>query len=125
MGIATDYAIEIFRTKSGITIPTVEERQLLEIARREAVDLLTCIALEESGIRDGDGFWHCSDPVEGLIADLGDVREKLLQIRGLLPPSKGGRPKYVAPPTTVRGEAPFPSSEPREKTENQTKPRRK
>ena len=35
-----------------------------------AAEIITLTALESSGIRDGDGYWHGSDPLDGCIRDI-------------------------------------------------------
>lgn len=72
-----DAAIAEWRGLAGLTEHPQDELAWIAAVRREAIALLEILVLEESGIRDGDGFWSGSDPVEGTIqtiAQLGSVR---------------------------------------------------
>ena len=49
----------------------------LECLSRAAYELIQVIALERSGIRDGDGYWHGSDALDGTVNNLVAVWERL------------------------------------------------
>lgn len=78
MGIRTDEAIREFQRRAGIEPPTGERARVVEAASKTAHELIEVCALERSGIRDGDGGWHGSDAVEGLLAKLADLRTQLI-----------------------------------------------
>lgn len=44
---------------------------------RAAAHLAEVIRLEKSGTRDGDGFWHGSDPVAPALSDLCNLYDQL------------------------------------------------
>ena len=35
--------------------------------------LSECLVLEETGVRDGDGYWHGSDPIDGIIWNMSQL----------------------------------------------------
>jgi hypothetical protein len=45
--------------------------------QKEAFELIMVLELEASGIRDGDGFWHGSDPPSGILRDIQELAEQL------------------------------------------------
>ena len=67
MGALTDARIKQWQERAGLE---PAQGQRLETLRRMgdlAVDLIRIIELERAGIRDGDGWWHGSDPLDGTI----------------------------------------------------------
>src|SRR4030095_7598543 len=64
MGHDRDAAIREFQRQAGIKPATGRCAELLSEMKRAAVQLLEILALERAGIRDGDGFWGGSDPLE-------------------------------------------------------------
>lgn len=76
MGQQTDRIIREFRERAGLEVPGHERRQLLEKMKRDAVNLIECIVLEESGIRDGDGQWHGCDPICAIVRNLVELERK-------------------------------------------------
>jgi hypothetical protein len=50
--------------------PGTQREQILERMSQAAFQLIKIVELAKSGICDGDGAWHGSDPVGGIIGDL-------------------------------------------------------
>lgn len=89
MGQVRDAAIATWRKDAGLTEPTPSQSgQIPERFRRLnlswspnrigrmkslAVELYEVLVREESGIRDGDGYWSGSDPISGIIGELADL----------------------------------------------------
>ena len=70
MGSVTDARIEAWQKAAGIE-PVIGERgKALAELSRQAYGLIRVIELERSGIRDGDGCWHGSDPLDATIDNL-------------------------------------------------------
>ena len=67
MGQRTQAAIEAWQKASGIEPATGDRRKLLDEMSETAVELIKVIERERSGIRGGDGHWHGSDPLDGLV----------------------------------------------------------
>jgi hypothetical protein len=67
MGQVTTARIEDWQRRHGIEAAQGEPLQRLERISALAVDLVKAVELERSGIRGGDGYWHGSDPVTGII----------------------------------------------------------
>lgn len=76
MGQVRDSAIASFQEHAGLEPSRGQRLELLERMQQAAFDLIKIIELEISGIRDGDGYWSCSDPVAGLVAELGALERK-------------------------------------------------
>lgn len=47
-----------------------QDEQLLGKMLKDAEALVKCLKLELSGVRDGDGYWHGTDPIGHLITNL-------------------------------------------------------
>jgi dihydroxyacetone kinase len=62
---------------TGINPATGYQRVLLEKLSEAASELIEIIELEKSGIRDGDGFWHASDPLGGTFRNMRKLWEQL------------------------------------------------
>jgi len=71
MGQRTDAKIQDWQQRAGIEPAQGERLKTLDGLSQLALELINVVALERSGIRDGDGCWHGSDPVEGLVRQLG------------------------------------------------------
>ena len=70
MGSYTDANIEAFQEATGIQPASGSYAESLDVMAHQAFDLVRAIERELSGIRDGDGRWHVSDPVAGLMDSL-------------------------------------------------------
>ncbi len=70
MGVGTNAAIAKWQKETGIEPATGDRAAMLERVAKLAAEIITLTALESSGIRDGDGYWHGSDPLDGLINNL-------------------------------------------------------
>jgi hypothetical protein len=68
MGQMTEATIAAFQKEAGI-MPS-EHAGLLKQISDAAFELIKVIELERSGIRDGDGYWHGSDVMGGVIEDV-------------------------------------------------------
>lgn len=77
MGILTDSRIEEWQNNAGLILPSAEEREKLAQMKGLAIELLECIVLEQSGIRDGAGFWVASDPITGIVDQLNRLTREL------------------------------------------------
>lgn len=78
MGHRTDARLADFARRTGIQPATGEWAGTLERIQKIAFDLIRIAELERSGVRDGDGFWHGSDPLFALIEDLAAINEARL-----------------------------------------------
>ena len=67
MGQMTDARIAAWQKANGIEPATGDRLEKLRETSRLAYELIQMIELEISGIRDGDGFWHGSDPLDGTV----------------------------------------------------------
>lgn len=76
MGQRTTAMIREFQRQVGIEPATGHDAELLERMKREAAQLIEILVLEESSIRDGDGHWHGSNPLDCLIRDLRELTDK-------------------------------------------------
>ena len=65
MGRMTDWKIGEFQEATGLRPATGAHLATLKRLQRTVAEYLEVLALEKSGIRDGDGMWHGGDPVEG------------------------------------------------------------
>jgi hypothetical protein len=75
MGLMTQATIAAWQEKAGIT-PGEDAGLLTEISDM-AFELIKIVELEKSGIRDGDGYWHGSDPVGGTISHMRELFDRL------------------------------------------------
>ena len=73
MGQMTDERISAWQHAAGIEPATGAQLGRLEEMQEEGVNLIRIIELERSGIRDGDGSWHGSDPLSGVVRRLSEV----------------------------------------------------
>lgn len=73
MGMNRDSAVTEWQQRAGIQPAIGKRAELLERMQSVALDLIRVVELERSGIRDGDGLWSGSDPVDGRVAELVDV----------------------------------------------------
>lgn len=60
MSVYADFRLAQFQEATGIKPVRGKDAEYLDTLQRLAVELLTLIPLERSGIRDGDGKWHGS-----------------------------------------------------------------
>jgi hypothetical protein len=70
MGQMTQATIRAWQERAGIKEATGEYGRVLTEMSKAAFELIEIIVLEKSGIRDGDGFWHGSDPLSGTLQDI-------------------------------------------------------
>lgn len=82
MGQQVEANIAAWRKAAGIEGPTDDSWQKLSEIEKLTFDLMKLIVLEMSGIRDGDGHWYGSDPLDGTIRQIYEVWE------GKRPPTK-------------------------------------
>ena len=76
MGQMTQATIAAWQKASGIEEATGTRAEKFEKLSRCAYDLIRVIELERSGIRDGDGYWHGSDALEGTVRSLWDCWQR-------------------------------------------------
>ena len=60
--------------------------QLLRQIQEKAEGLAEAAPQEASGVRDGDGLWHGSDPIDAYLSDLGQLHEQLKIVQAVLRP---------------------------------------
>ena len=77
MGTLTDANIAAWQEQSGIKPATGKRAELLGKLSQAASETIKIIELELSGIRDGDGYWHGSDPMHAMIGELAVLCERL------------------------------------------------
>jgi len=70
MGSYTEAKIEAWQKAAGIEPATGRKAELLRKLSDKAFELIKVIELECSGIRDGDGYWHGSDVMGGIMGDI-------------------------------------------------------
>ena len=70
MGQRTNEEIRVFQERTGINPATGGRAKKLSRMSKTAHDLIRVLALEQAGIRDGDGYWHGCDPVYELAQEL-------------------------------------------------------
>jgi outer membrane cobalamin receptor len=68
MGQITDTAIRQWQEAAGIQPASGTRAETLERLSQLAFELIKAIELERSGIRDGDGSWHGSDVIGGIVS---------------------------------------------------------
>jgi hypothetical protein len=73
MGQIRDHQIREFKQRAGIESATGRRAELLEEMKREAAELIEVVVLEETGLRDGDGYWSGCSPLEGIIRRLNEL----------------------------------------------------
>jgi hypothetical protein len=83
MGMGRDADISCWQQAAGVVPATGEYANALRRLSDAAFDLIKIIELEISGIRDGGGYWYCSDGLGGmwgevlaLIAEVKAERDK-------------------------------------------------
>jgi hypothetical protein len=75
MGIR-QFQIEQFEAQTGIKSATGDEAKVLNDLSKLAYELIRVVELERSGIRDGDGYWSGTDPIQHICKDIdGRMRE--------------------------------------------------
>ena len=65
------------QTKEEAFTPQPLEGSALEkvqCMRKDAMTLIECLVREETGVRDGDGFWRGCDPIIEIIWNLESAR---------------------------------------------------
>ena len=77
MGQMTQARIAAWQKAAGIEEATGDRAEKLRELSQLAYELIRIIELESSGIRDGDGFWHGSDPLDGKVSDISDCYQQL------------------------------------------------
>ena len=70
MGQIRDKGIRDFQKRAGIQPALGERAEALSKMSKRAYDLIQVIALEQSGIRDGDGYWSGGDPIASIVHDI-------------------------------------------------------
>ena len=80
MGSMTDANLKLFAEQTGIRPAEGEQADLLNRMSRRALELIRIIELERSSIRDGDGYWHGSDPLGGTVDDIGRQMHRLREL---------------------------------------------
>ena len=84
MGHRTEATIEAWQKAAGIKPATGNQQRVLDAMSEKAFELIKMIALERSGIRDGDGqwlgdeYWHGSEPFYGLLKALSELNSEYL-----------------------------------------------
>ncbi len=76
MGQMTDARIAAWQETHGIEPATGDRAEKLRELSRLAYELIRVIELEISGIRDGDGAWHGSDPLDGTVLQISDCWQR-------------------------------------------------
>ena len=76
MGQMTDARIRAFQERAGIEPATGQRAARLSNMSKRAYDLIQVIALEQAGIRDGDGQWHGCAPIASIIGELGELERE-------------------------------------------------
>ena len=70
MGQMRNYMIREFQDRAGIEPATGQRAAVLSDMSKRAYELIQVIALEQAGIRDGDGYWGGCDPIAGIVDEL-------------------------------------------------------
>ena len=76
MGQMTDARIAAWQETHGIEAAEGARAEKLRELSRLAYELIRMIELEMSGIRDGDGAWHGSDPLDGTVLQISDCWQR-------------------------------------------------
>jgi hypothetical protein len=79
MGSLTDANIAAWQEACGIEPATGERAAILQALSQAAFDAIKIIELEQSGIRDGDGYWHGSDVIGAMTGDLMELCRRLMK----------------------------------------------
>ena len=77
MGQIRNSIIRDFQERAGIEPATGQRAAVLSDMSKRAYELIQVIALEEAGIRDGDGQWSGCDPIAGIVRRLEQDLEDL------------------------------------------------
>lgn len=80
MGQGTDARIAKFQRRAGITPATGKYLDSLDRMSKAAYELIQILQLEKAGIRDGDGQWHGSDPVGGIVRELSELEHLTMEL---------------------------------------------
>ncbi len=80
MSIMTEAKIAAWQEAAGITPATGGRAEILRELSNAAFEAIKIIALERSGIRDGDGFWHGSDVIGNMTSELTDLCHQLMTV---------------------------------------------
>lgn len=72
MGQMTQARVAAWQEAAGIEPATGDRAERLQELSQAAYELIKIIELESSGIRDGDGYWHGSDPLQGKVLEISD-----------------------------------------------------
>jgi len=70
MGAVTNQILEDFAQRTGIHPASGDWGASLEHLSEMAFNLIKVIELERCGVRDGDGAWHGSDPLDWYIRQI-------------------------------------------------------
>ncbi len=70
MGQMTDAKTAAWQDAAGIKPATGDRVERLQELSQAAYRLIKIIELESAGIRDGNGYWHGSDPLHGTASSL-------------------------------------------------------
>lgn len=79
MGQRTQAAIAAWQQQAGIEPATGERARILHDLSAACFDTIKIIELENSGIRDGDGYWHGSDVIGHMCSDLTGLCNRLME----------------------------------------------
>ena len=77
MGQITDSRIREWQARAGIIPATGDRRAALNRLSEEAKELIELVALERSGIRDGDGSWYGCDPLAETLSRIAELERQL------------------------------------------------
>ncbi len=80
MGASRNYQIDEFAAETGIKAAIGTRAIVLRQISKNAYELIQVIALEQSGIRDGDGYWSGCDPLGAVIRAVDEGFKRLQQI---------------------------------------------
>lgn len=80
MGIMTNAKLELFAEQTGIRPAEGEQADVLRTMSMKAFELIQIIELERAGVRDGDGYWHGSDPLGATVNDIGQQMDRLREL---------------------------------------------
>jgi exodeoxyribonuclease V alpha subunit len=67
------------KKEQASSLRVVKTRRYLQKASELAFRLIKVIELQLSGIRDGDGCWYASNPVEDVMRDLAELHEQRME----------------------------------------------
>jgi hypothetical protein len=77
MGSGANAAIAAWQQNAGIEPASGVRAEILEALSKAAFEAIKIIEIERSGIRDGDGYWHGSDVIGHMTADLIELCHRL------------------------------------------------